>query len=235
VTCHDTEEAMLDVLLGGSTVEARAALATHLMSCDECRSRERALRNTWDALGSLTAPGPRPAVVERVRQTMVVATRPSQSMRIPRMSIRTRSLVQSLGAAALGALLTFVVVGRSAQVAQAADTDPRPHFMLLIVDDLAAPAPSSTELRQELAAHRAWAQRLQADGRLVSADKLTDDDGRSVPAAPTTSAVSATPTERIGGFYIIRARDYDEAVHIANDNPTLKYGGRVQVRMIDKV
>ena len=119
MTCHDTEEAMLDVLLGGSTVEARAALVTHLMSCDECRSRERALRNTWDALGSLTAPGPRPAVVERVRQTMMVATRPSQSMRIPRMSIRTRSLVQSLGAAALGALLTFVVVGRSAQVAQA--------------------------------------------------------------------------------------------------------------------
>jgi len=106
---------------------------------------------------------------------------------------------------------------------------PRPAILLI------SGSGPSTEVRQVIAAHRAWAQRLQAEGRLVSADKLTDDDGRSVPAAPTTPAVSATPTARLGGFYIIRARDYDEAVHIANDGPTVKYGGRVQVRMIDKV
>jgi len=235
VTCDDSEEAMLDVLFGGAAVDARAALVAHLTSCDKCRSRERALRNAWDALGSLRVRAPGPTLVERVRQTMIHTARQTQSKRILHMSIRTRPLVQSLGGAALGALLTFALVGRSAQPAQAADTDPRPHFMLLIMDDLTAPAPSSTALAQVIAAHRAWAQRLQAEGRLVSADKLTDEDGRSVPATPTTRSASPTQTERIGGFYIIRARDYDEAVHIANDGPAVKYGGRVQVRRIEKV
>lgn len=146
------------------------------------------------------------------------------------MSTHARYVVQGAAAAALGALLTFGITHRPAA---AAAPDTRPEFMLFIMDNPNGPRLSDAQLHESIAAHRAWAQRLQSEGRLVTADKLTDDDGRIVPT-PSASASAITPTERIGGYYLIRARDYDEALRIANDGPILKYGGAIQIRMIDR-
>ena len=38
--------------------------------------------------------------------------------------------------------------------------------------------------------------------------------------------------EIMGGFYLIEAANYDEAVALAMDHPHLEYGGTVEVRKL---
>jgi hypothetical protein len=37
----------------------------------------------------------------------------------------------------------------------------------------------------------------------------------------------------IGGYFLIRARDYQQAVSIAENCPHLRYGGTIEIRQID--
>jgi hypothetical protein len=48
----------------------------------------------------------------------------------------------------------------------------------------------------------------------------------------TTDGPYSESKEVLGGFYIIEAANYDEAVERARDHPTLEYGGTVEVRQI---
>jgi hypothetical protein len=161
------------------------------------------------------------------------------------MSRRIGVLSQTVAAAVAGALVMFLWRGpaRAAAPGSAplpsstkAAADSRSQFMLLLIDPGPPPsaARAATPIDEIVADHRAWAQRLRAEGRLVAAEKLTDDPGRELsPAGAAPSSSAAVPGTRVGGFYIIRARDYEEASRIARDGPALKYGERVQVRMIE--
>jgi hypothetical protein len=83
----------------------------------------------------------------------------------------------------------------------------------------------------------AWTNSLQERDLLVSSNKLKDEGGRwlkhengalSVVDGPYTEAA-----EVIGGYYVVKATDYDEAVALANECPHLSYGGRIEVREVD--
>ena len=39
----------------------------------------------------------------------------------------------------------------------------------------------------------------------------------------------------MGGFFLIQAADYDEAVEITKDCPHLVYSGRVELREVDPI
>ena len=79
-----------------------------------------------------------------------------------------------------------------------------------------------------------WAEKLQKAGHLVSVKKLRDDLGRNLtgvgPAQTVTDGPYAETKEIIGGYWIITARDYDEAVELSRDCPSLELGGRIEVR-----
>ncbi len=45
----------------------------------------------------------------------------------------------------------------------------------------------------------------------------------------------AEAKEIVGGYYLITAKDYDEACEVARGVPTLTYGGSVEVREVDEV
>jgi len=64
-------------------------------------------------------------------------------------------------------------------------------------------------------------------GQLVTADKLTDEDGRWLGGAAVVGS-----NERIGGFFIIRAHNLAEAEQIAASCPHIKHGGRIELRVI---
>jgi hypothetical protein len=84
-----------------------------------------------------------------------------------------------------------------------------------------------------------WAAKLRAEGRLVSGEKLADDRGKVLRdkqgKVTVTDGPYAESKEIVGGFFIIAAKDYDEACSIARGCPHLKYYGRVEVRQIDKM
>ena len=66
---------------------------------------------------------------------------------------------------------------------------------------------------------------LQSGGKLVSGK-----NGNSVTDGPYTEG-----KEVVGGYFIVKANDYDEAVSLAKDYPDFEYGGSVQVRQVMKM
>ncbi len=85
----------------------------------------------------------------------------------------------------------------------------------------------------------AWATKLRTEGRLVGGEKLADDTGRVLRdrngKVTVTDGPYAESKEVVGGYFVIAAKDYDEACTIARECPHLKYYGRVEVRQIDKM
>jgi hypothetical protein len=79
-----------------------------------------------------------------------------------------------------------------------------------------------------------WSQKIGQ--KTIVAHKLRDDGGRKLDLV--NGAIKDGPytetKESIGGFYIVEAANYDEAVKIASECPTLLYqGGYVEVREVE--
>ncbi len=93
-----------------------------------------------------------------------------------------------------------------------------------------SPAASDSAVAAIVARYAAWADTLQMRDQLVLAEKLEDGTGRWLGPAPAGSA----PASDIGGFYLVRARSYDEAESIASRSPHLAYGGTIELRAIEE-
>jgi hypothetical protein len=79
----------------------------------------------------------------------------------------------------------------------------------------------------------------RAEGRLKAGEKLAPNTGRVLTPENDRIVVTDGPyaesKELLGGFYVIAAKDYDEACRVAESCPHLKYGGNIEIRQIDVV
>ncbi len=115
-----------------------------------------------------------------------------------------------------------------------------PDFILLLHRS-AGPSPALSP--QQVAAvtqdYVGWGERMRAEGRLKAGEKLSNDAGRVLTAETgrviVTDGPYAESKELLAGFYVVTAPDYDEACRVAEGCPHLKYGGRIEVRQIDKI
>ena len=64
-----------------------------------------------------------------------------------------------------------------------------------------------------------------------TATTVRSRDGRTV----TTDGPFAETKEALGGFYLVEAKDLDEALEFAAACPAVKYGGSVEVRPIQEI
>ena len=90
------------------------------------------------------------------------------------------------------------------------------------------------------AAYGAYTEALKKAGVMVGGDRLhASTDASTVRMnngkAKVLNGPYAESKEIVGGFFIITAKDYDEACTIARGCPHLKYYGRVEVRQIEKM
>ncbi len=92
---------------------------------------------------------------------------------------------------------------------------------------------------QQLAMSRflSWSERLSAEGILKAGQPLMDDarivtgkNGRVVADGPF-----AESKEAVGGYFLIRAASFDQAVALAQECPILEHGGALEVRPIAAV
>jgi len=94
---------------------------------------------------------------------------------------------------------------------------------------------SADEMQRIITRYIEW--RTSLDGTLTGGNKLRDDSGRVIePRAGRVETRDGPFTETkevIGGYFILRARDYDEATEIAKGCPHLLFGGRIELREID--
>ncbi len=166
---------------------------------------------------------------------VVAALRSESVLRAPRLGRFRATRLSSRYGAVAATLVLFaagVFAGRVAPRAVAPE-DPRPQFVLLLQEGKEFDAGTD-----HVAEYTAWARSLGARGLIVAGEKLKDD---AVVLSRKDAGVSIE-TESVAleeaaprGYFVIRARDLDEAIAIAQDCPHLKHGGRISLRPIDKV
>lgn len=115
-----------------------------------------------------------------------------------------------------------------------------PKFMMVLVDHMPSlAAMSPDEMQRIIARYQAWSAQVAQAGKLAGGEKLKDEGGRHLTAAQGKLVVRDGPfaeaKEVIGGYFLIEAADYDEAVRLSSDCPHLELGGRIELREIDVI
>ena len=113
-------------------------------------------------------------------------------------------------------------------------------YMLLLYDnpeDFEGLGPE--EIQKIIEKYKAWSEKLRDQGHYVSSHKLTGDTGRIVRRKGTEVRVTDGPysetKEVLGGYYLIEAASYDQALERSRDCPHLEFGGTIVVRQVDPV
>lgn len=108
-----------------------------------------------------------------------------------------------------------------------------PEFMLLLYDNPAGwQKLSPEEMQKAVEKYIAWSKKPFN----VDSKRLAEDVGRVIRShngrPRTTDGPYSETKEVLGGFYLIQAANYDEAVARASDHPHLEYGGTIEVRQL---
>lgn len=109
-----------------------------------------------------------------------------------------------------------------------------PQYLLLLYDNSKEwQKMSPEEMQKATEKYMAWAKKPFTTG----GKRLEDETGRVMKPQPgglpkITDGPYGETKEVIGGFYMIEAADYDEAVQRTMDHPHLEYNGTVEVRHI---
>lgn len=78
-----------------------------------------------------------------------------------------------------------------------------------------------------------WAGGIAAQGNLASSGQRLSQEGKVLKAGGViTDGPFVEIRERLGGFFVVRANDIDEATTLAHGCPVLEYGGSVEIRPI---
>ncbi|HPF62642.1 MAG: transcription initiation protein [Gemmatimonadetes bacterium] len=114
----------------------------------------------------------------------------------------------------------------------------RDYLLLLHEDPSETSRLSPTEMQALIERYIAWGREVAEAGRMVTGHKLTEEGGRVVRRSGGAIAVTDGPyveaREIVGGLYVIRAEDYEDAVRIAGSCPHAEIGW-IEVREIEAV
>ena len=107
-------------------------------------------------------------------------------------------------------------------------------FLIAIHRDLTgkSPMPSPEQMKEAMKPYQDWIAGIAAADKLVAPPKRWDVDGRVITGSGMVNeGPYAEKKKSIGGLFLIKAKDYDEAVEIAKGCPIIKHGAIVEVRM----
>jgi hypothetical protein len=88
------------------------------------------------------------------------------------------------------------------------------------------------DMQKAIEKYMAWAKKPFN----IDSKRLAEDAGRVIRSQNGKPRASDGPysetKEVLGGFYLIEAANYDEAVARASDHPHIEYGGTIEVRQL---
>ncbi|MGB0176150.1 MAG: YciI family protein [Owenweeksia sp.] len=92
---------------------------------------------------------------------------------------------------------------------------------------------SPEEIQERMGKWFAWSDKMAKAGILVGGNALTDTIKRmSGPDQTVSDVTSSEVKELIGGYYVVKARNFDEALEVARDYPDFDQDGSVEVREV---
>ena len=96
---------------------------------------------------------------------------------------------------------------------------------------------SPEQMQANMGKWMAWIEQLSKDNRYVSGEPLlpggklvTGTNGKSVTDGPYTEG-----KEVVGGYFILNAENYDDALSLTKGYPDYEHGGKIQVRQVMKM
>ena len=91
-------------------------------------------------------------------------------------------------------------------------------------------------MQRKVGKYQAWMAKIHSSGRYVSSEKLAEEGGKllglqkgrlNIVDGPYTEA-----KEVVGGYFVFRAANYEEAIELTRDCPFLD-DGRIELRQTD--
>jgi hypothetical protein len=107
-------------------------------------------------------------------------------------------------------------------------------YMLLLYDDPTSwQGMDAASLQQAMQKYVAWREKPF----FLGAERLGQDSGKVMRSqrggSPrVTDGPYSETKEVLGGYYLIEAANYEEAVQRSMDHPHLQYGGTIEVRQL---
>ena len=106
-------------------------------------------------------------------------------------------------------------------------------MMIFIGADYSDLGLSPEELQCRMGKWFAWNDKMEKAGIVVSGEALTPQIRRISGANRTVSDLTSTEAKEIvGGYYTVKAKDFDAVQEIAQDFPDYDLGGTVEIREI---
>lgn len=112
-------------------------------------------------------------------------------------------------------------------------------FMVLLYDDPAGfMSLSPEEMQKAIQKYVTWGDRLRAEGVILDGAKLKDEAGKVVRnengRVRTSDGPHTESKEVLGGYYLVQAASYEDAVARMSDCPHLQFG-TMEIRELDRV
>ena len=108
-------------------------------------------------------------------------------------------------------------------------------FMLIFIGpDYADLGLSPEEIQGRMGKWFAWHEKMEKDGTVIKHGDALEPHGKTItgPDRTVSDGMYTESKEIVGGYYVIQAKDYDEAVKIAMDFPDFDLQGTVEVREV---
>ena len=95
---------------------------------------------------------------------------------------------------------------------------------------------SPEEMQQKVEKYQAWMDKIHSGGRHVSSEKLGEEGGKVLARQKGRLNIVDGPyseaKEVVGGYFVFRAANYEEAIELTRDCPFLD-DGRIELRQTD--
>jgi hypothetical protein len=224
VTSHITDADIDRYLDRDCDEDEQARVRTHVQACAECHARWDDVLRAHDAMASR-----RLDVPEGLAGRAVAAARSGGAQAGPRL----RWLTPVARAAAIVLAIGLGVAGERLRATAAIPpaTDATQNGYLFVFSGTRAGS-LTPESRAAIArSFRAWTDSLTRTGQMVAVGQLTRDAPRLVAATePTLDSATVRAFASMEGFYVLLARDDDDALALARSCPYLRFGGTIVVR-----
>jgi hypothetical protein len=156
---------------------------------------------------------------------------------LPRRDLRWRNRRRILAAAAAAFLLAGLGIFAGLKWVSGSKSN-SPQFMLVLHKLPEDARTQASNEAQRVKEYTAWADEVRRMGLSVTGERLNNETRilRSVGGQVVVSEQPSCSSESvIAGYFLIQARDYEQAQAIARGCPHLKYGGSIEIRQIDKL
>jgi hypothetical protein len=126
---------------------------------------------------------------------------------------------------------TFSFIRRNSKLFLKLKNQRMEKFMLIFHGRI-RPDSSPEQLQNNMNQWIQWVEKLHQEGRYVSGEALLRGGKLVTGKTSVTDGPYTEGKEVVGGFFVINAANYDEAIKECENYPDFSYGGQIQVRQV---